>query len=84
MELGGGPTGLGGRSMASCGGLIGMDGGLIALVGFPRHRVGVPALGLTGGMGVPAVTVQEPVAEAAAAAEVSRGTAGFPGATEPW
>lgn len=86
------------------------DGGPIAPVGFPRHRLGsqpwgslegwgshrtggvprgtgwgVPApMGLTGGMAVPAVTVQEPVAEAAAAAEVSRGTAGFPGATEPW
>lgn len=50
----------------------------------PWQWVGIPVrTGLTGGVGVPAVTAQESAAEAAAAAEVSGGTTGFPGATKP-
>lgn len=54
-------------------------------VGVPWQWVGIPVpTGLTGGVGVPAITAQESAAEAAAAAEVSGGTAGFPGTTKPW
>lgn len=74
MELGGDP-------IAS----HGMDGDPTVLVGVPWQWVGVPVpMGLTGWVGVSAITPQESAAEAAAAAEVSGGTAGFPGTTKPW